>query len=145
MPSIIHFDKLLNRFPSIVNRQRNQRSIDLHGHAFRELVIIISGKGEHFSGKESYPVMTGDCFLVEGAHGYRSLEPLSLVNILFKPSRLPLPWQEFKTASYHAFFGLEENGKNIPLLRLRLAPQELALRAAGSCTGTGTGRAEAGL
>ena len=86
--------KLDRNFGLIINRQQRQGPIDLHSHGFSELVVIQSGKGVHFNKTDAYDIMAGDCFVVEGAHGYKESYDLNLTNILFKPGRLPLPWNE---------------------------------------------------
>ena len=120
---------LLGNFPLVVNRQPRQGAIALHTHDFKELVIILSGRSVHYSGNDAYEIMAGDCFMVEEAHGYRNSENLSLVNLLFVPDRLPLPWNEAcKLPGYHAFFALEPRYRKQHNFRsrLRLSPQELS-------------------
>jgi len=120
-------------FPLVVNRQPEQKSIDLHSHEFTELVIIQSGSSIHYSGKDEYEIMAGDCFVVEGAHGYKESQDLNLVNVLFLPDRLSVPWQEArKLPGYHAFFALEPRFRKLHNFRsrLRLSPKGLARVAA---------------
>ncbi|MFH0919464.1 MAG: helix-turn-helix domain-containing protein [Fibrobacterota bacterium] len=120
---------LFGPFPLVVNRQPRQGSIGLHTHNFKELVIILSGRSVHFSGNDGYEIMAGDCFMVEEAHGYRESENLSLVNILFIPDRLSLPWNEArKLPGYHAFFALEPRYRKQHNFRsrLRLSPPDLS-------------------
>lgn len=129
MPERITLDSFEEPLPLIVNRQPNQGPIDLHSHAFTELVVILDGTSIHFSGEDAYPIKAGDCFVVEGAHGYKRSRDLSLVNILFIPERLPLPWSEArKLPGYHAFFALEPQYRKLHNFRSRLtfSPSSLA-------------------
>ncbi|OGJ86582.1 MAG: hypothetical protein A2487_11710 [Candidatus Raymondbacteria bacterium RifOxyC12_full_50_8] len=117
------------KFPLIINRQPSQGSIDLHSHAFTELVVILGGNAVHYSRADSYDIMAGDCFVVERAHGYKESNKLSLVNILFIPEQLPVPWNEArKLPGYHAFFALEPQYRKLHNFRsrLRLEPSGLA-------------------
>ncbi|MDD5674292.1 MAG: AraC family transcriptional regulator [Chitinivibrionales bacterium] len=117
-------------FGLMVNRQLRQAPVGLHSHGFSELVVILSGKGIHYSKTDAYEIMTGDCFMVEGEHGYRESIELNLVNILFKPNRLPLPWNEArKLPGYHAFFTLEPKYRKLHDFRsrLRFSPAELSI------------------
>ncbi len=130
MTHILRSSRYLAAFPIKIVKMAEQTNTDLHGHDFKELVIITNGRGVHFCREKSNPVQSGDCFLVEGAHGYRDCSSLSLVNVLFKPARLPLPWQEaHKLPGYHAFFGLEPEfrKKHNFSSRLRLSPNALAV------------------
>ena len=113
----------------MVNRQPEQGPIDLHTHEFTELVIIQSGSSIHYSGEDAYEIKMGDCFVVEGAHGYRESRNFSLVNILFLPDRLSVPWNEArKLPGYHAFFALEPKYRKLHNFRsrLRLLPKTLS-------------------
>ena len=57
----------------------------LHSHDFFELVIILSGKGEHFTTGNSFSLFPGNVFVVTPGmeHGYKNVENLHLYNILF--------------------------------------------------------------
>jgi AraC-like DNA-binding protein len=117
-------------FPLLINRQLRQGPVELHSHGFSELVVICGGKGVHFSTTDAYEIMAGDCFVVEGEHGYKESDDLSLVNILFKPGRLLIPWNEArKLPGYHAFFALEPKYRTQHNFRsrLRFSPEELSI------------------
>jgi AraC-like DNA-binding protein len=108
MPQVLRLSSLSGGFPLVVDRHARHGSTGLHGHDFFELVVILGGRGVHFSSDEEYELKTGDAFVVTTAHGYRDTENLSLVNILFDPRRLALPLEEArKIPGYHAFFALE--------------------------------------
>jgi AraC family L-rhamnose operon transcriptional activator RhaR len=102
----------------------------LHAHEFSEIVIITSGLGEHVTGKELYPLNSGDAFVIGGSrnHDYHSMERLCLVNILFQPEKLNLRTYDLRTLpGYHALFTLEPAWRRRHQFnsRLRLTPPEL--------------------
>jgi AraC-like DNA-binding protein/mannose-6-phosphate isomerase-like protein (cupin superfamily) len=97
-------------FPIAVERRDPQEPFGLHAHEFAEIVIITAGRGEHVTGKESYPLNAGDAFVIGGSryHDYHSMERLCLVNILFQPEKLGLRTCDLRTLpGYHALFSLE--------------------------------------
>ncbi|HZI31852.1 MAG TPA: helix-turn-helix domain-containing protein [Candidatus Binatia bacterium] len=117
-------------FPIAVERRDPQEPFGLHTHEFSEIVIITSGRGVHITGKESYPLNTGDAFVIGGSrqHDYHSMERLCLVNILFQPEKLNLRAYDLRTLpGYHALFTLEPAWRQRHQFqgRLRLTPQEL--------------------
>lgn len=133
MPADLKQKEILNllhgSFPLLVTRQVEQRPIALHSHPYTELVVILGGSGVHYSGEDAYEISAGDCFVVEGAHGYRDGRNLSLVNVLFLTRSLRIPWDEArKLPGYHAFFALEPRYRKVHHFRsrLRLSPPELA-------------------
>jgi AraC-like DNA-binding protein len=108
MPQVLRLSSMSGGFPLVVARHMRHGETELHRHDFSELVVILGGRGVHFSSNEEYELKTGDAFVVTTAHGYRDTENLSLVNILFDPRRLALPLEEArKIPGYHAFFALE--------------------------------------
>jgi AraC-like DNA-binding protein len=108
MPQVLKLSSLSKGFPLVVSRHPRHGSTRLHSHDFSELVVILGGRGVHYSSDEEYEIRTGDAFVVTTAHGYRDAENLSLVNILFDPRQLALPLAEArKIPGYHAFFALE--------------------------------------
>lgn len=129
MLETLNFHRFQKGFPLVIKRMPSQTTKNLHTHDFVELVIVLGGNGIHYNGKESYEIMAGDCFVVDGAHGYQVKSRLSLVNILYMPGQLALPWNEArKIPGYNAFFVLEPKVRNEHHFqnRLRLAPLELA-------------------
>jgi len=94
--------KLIRRSPQI--------PYPLHSHDFSELVIVLSGTGVHFTEENDFRVNAGDVFVVQGAtsHGYKELEDLYLVNLLFSMDQLPLPFLDISyIPGYQALFHLE--------------------------------------
>lgn len=119
-------------FPIAVERRDPQQPFGLHAHEFAEIVIITSGRGVHITGKESYPLNTGDAFVIGGSrqHDYHSMERLCLVNILFQPEKLNLRTYDLRTLpGYHALFTLEPAWRQRHQFqgRLRLTPPELGV------------------
>jgi AraC-like DNA-binding protein len=99
---------MMKGFPLVVDRHARHGPTGLHSHDFTELVVILGGRGIHYSSDEQYEVATGDAFVVTTAHGYRDAENLNLVNVLFEPRQLALPLAEArKIPGFHAFFALE--------------------------------------
>lgn len=119
-------------FPLSVTYADPQSPHCLHTHhGFAELVLIYRGRGSHFTESDSHVVAAGDVFLVTGeqAHGYRDVDNLCLVNVMFDSklvsARLP---QIRKLPGYHALFLLEPRYRRQHNFdsRLRLNPNELA-------------------
>jgi AraC-like DNA-binding protein len=129
MPNKLHLASITDAFPLAVRHERDHGPTSLHNHDFSELVIILSGCGEHFSNDACYRVIAGDAFVVTQDHGYRNTENLELVNILFDHRRLELPLDDaLKLPGYHAFFALEPRFRKTHGFRniLHLSMQELA-------------------
>lgn len=123
------FDNYHKDFPLFVVKAPKQTERGLHTHDFTELVIVLDGAGIHYNEKESTAISGGDCFVVNGTHGYLGKPELNIINILYVPERLPLPWDAArKLAGYNAFFVLEPKlrGNHDFQNRLHLSPPELA-------------------
>lgn len=62
----------------------------LHEHDFFELVLVRSGSGLHVTEEGEYTIVHGNIFLIRPgcAHGYRDMNRLEIVNILYLPERL---------------------------------------------------------
>lgn len=115
-----------------MERHDSLEPVGLHTHELAEIVIITSGRGEHLTGKESYPLNAGDAFVIGGSrpHGYHSLERLSLVSIRFQPEKLGLRTYDLQTLpGYHALFTQEPawRGRHQFNGRIRLTPPELRM------------------
>lgn len=61
-----------------------------HSHDFYEIVLILSGTGEHLVGSQVYPLKRGDVFVIKGdtCHGFRRARELSMVNVMYDSSLL---------------------------------------------------------
>lgn len=82
----------------------------MHYHDFSELVIITTGEGFQIINGTEYPVRGGDIFLLQGfsEHAFRGREKLSLINIQFAPSLLPMPLAFLrKIPGYNVMFQVE--------------------------------------
>ncbi len=96
-----------------VLRRSPQIPFPKHTHDFTELVIVYGGSGTHFTENEEYSVASGDVFILTGdrAHGYRNLNNLQLINVIFNRRLLQLkPFSGFDLDSisgYHALFTWE--------------------------------------
>ena len=114
--------KLIRRSPQI--------PYPLHSHDFSEMVFILSGTGIHFTASDSYRIQAGDVFVIQGetTHGYRDLEDLHLVNLMFTPEKLPLPFLDIAwIPGFQALFHLEPRYRQSHQFesRLKLHPDDL--------------------
>jgi len=117
-------------FPIVVERRDPQEPFGLHCHEFSEIVIITGGAGVHITGEDSYELKTGDTFVIGGdrPHDYLNLDQLSLINILFDPTELPMSLGDLQSLSgYHTLFTLEPAWRRRHQFtsRLQLSPAEL--------------------
>jgi hypothetical protein len=97
-------------FPIALERRDPQEPFGLHMHEFAELVIITGGHGLHVTGRQSWPLSSGDVFVLSGSrpHDYRNMDHLCLINLLFQLDKLHLELHDLPTlAGYHALFSLE--------------------------------------
>ena len=121
-------------FPLTVLRRNPQIPFPSHTHDFSELVIIYGGSGIHFTESEEYRVSAGDVFVLTGdrTHGYKRLDDLRLVNIIFRQDNLFIQGSSFldieSIRGYHALFTWEPRLRSEHKFksRLRLDPTELA-------------------
>ena len=118
-------------FPLTVIRRSPQIPFPIHSHDFTELVLVYGGSGIHFTDNEEYSLSSGDVFVIQGnrSHGYRRIDGLQLINIIYDESRLPFPKEDLlDLKGYHALFiweprlRFEHNFQS----RLRLRPRELS-------------------
>ncbi len=74
-----------------VKIQNPQRPTLLHVHNFDELVFVINGSGLHVVGKDRYPLIRGDVFVIKGdqAHKYEKTKNLHVANLMYR-------WEHFK-------------------------------------------------
>ena len=100
-----------------------------HYHDFCELVLVVSGRGRHVLEGESFPVAAGNVFVVQGqqVHCFRDRVDLVLINVMYDPSRLPLPSGLLRRLpGYSALFMLEPTFRSAHqfLSRLNLSREE---------------------
>ena len=120
------------RVPIWVRRQLPQTPLEAHTHEFGELVLILAGRGIHFTRRERYPICAGDAFVIDEkrAHGYEDTEDLELVNVLFDRARLNLPMLDAREIpGFHVLFTLEPRYRKQHgfTSRLHLSTQDLAI------------------
>lgn len=117
--------------PLRILRRNPQPPFPEHTHDFIELVIVTGGKGIHFTREGgAYPVTAGDVFVIreKRMHGYRDLEDLRLVNILFLPELLGSDWEELRRIKgFDPLFTWEPRLRDHHRFenRLRLSPRRL--------------------
>ena len=81
-----------------------------HSHNFWEIVLILGGRGQHCFEGNSFPVVSGDVFIIQKGqkHFFHDIHNIELINILYDPELLRLPKKEFrKLPGYSAMFMLE--------------------------------------
>ncbi|MDD3154024.1 MAG: AraC family transcriptional regulator [Victivallaceae bacterium] len=90
-----HFYPFRKDFPVQVFEEQQIGTV-LHGHAFTEVVFVIHGSGQHLTLHGSYPIQCGDILVIPqgGVHGYALPQELTLINLIFDSSRLPLALME---------------------------------------------------
>lgn len=103
-----------------------------HFHDFRELVLVVAGKGVHRLEGESFPVAAGSVFVVQGrqVHSFREREGLVLVNVMYDPERMPLPEGLLRRhPGYSALFQLEPGFRSAHRFasRLELGREDLGV------------------
>ena len=106
-----------------VQRREPQGPFGVHTHEFSEIVIITGGRGVHVLDDEMWPVAAGDAFVLNALepHGYRDLDDLRLINIMFDANELELPLFDLTALSgYHALFTLEPAWRHRHQFRSRL-------------------------
>lgn len=85
-------------------------TIEPHLHDFAELVIITRGHGRHVVDDVEYGVGTGDVFLIQGesGHYFKERNSVSLINVMYDPVRLPLPFDWLRRLpGYNVIFEIE--------------------------------------
>lgn len=98
-------------FPLDIIRYK-QTPLFMHRHDFIEVVFIISGRALHVTPFGEHEISRGDLLVIplNGTHCYEQLEELELVNLLFLPSRLPLPLLElYNHSGYKHLFVTEHD------------------------------------
>lgn len=106
-----------------VQRREPQGPFGVHTHDFSEIVIITGGQGIHVVSEEEWPVTAGDAFVLNAhePHGYRDLDDLRLINIMFDAVALNLRLFDLTALSgYHALFTLEPAWRHRHQFRSRL-------------------------
>ena len=118
-------------FPLRVQRREPIGPIGVHAHEFSEIVLVTSGSGIHLVGDEQWPLSAGDTYVinVEEPHGYRDLDDLCLINIMFDTRDINLRLFDLTSLTgYHTLFTLEPAWRHRHQFRsrLHLNPRDLA-------------------
>jgi len=69
-----------------MREDRNLLSAEPHTHAFDEIAIVLGGTSVHVVGKDQYPLMRGDVFVIHSnqEHGNKKLSNFHILNIVYK-------------------------------------------------------------
>lgn len=88
MQHLLSTDFFRESFPLYVVEARHG-SVETHRHDFFELVYVISGAGMHRIDNNTYPIHTGDVYVIspDEPHAYYPVDngELRIVNLLFQP------------------------------------------------------------
>ena len=119
-----------DEIPIRILKRDPQPVYPIHTHDFSELVIVLNGHGTHFTMKNNFKVGAGDLFVINGglAHGYRDLDNLILINVLFDLKRIGMsPMDISRSPGFHTLFSIDPVLRgDIPFAsRLRLVPSQL--------------------
>ncbi len=92
--SVYHFqDVLKHRFQlhadlykhiyAVAYFHENDFPLYMHSHSFYEINIVTGGEGIHYLGENSFPVKTGDVFVIppDYKHGYEEVKKLTVFHI----------------------------------------------------------------
>ncbi len=69
-----------------IREDQNLSSAEPHTHGFDEIAIVLGGTSVHVVGKDQYPLMRGDVFVIHGnqVHGNKKLNNFHILNIIYK-------------------------------------------------------------
>jgi AraC family L-rhamnose operon transcriptional activator RhaR/AraC family L-rhamnose operon regulatory protein RhaS len=87
-----------------------QPAMARHSHSFNEFVYVRSGTGKHWHHGNTYPIFSGDCFIIlpNEIHGYDSTENLNIINMLFTIDALQRLSKELSSSpGFIGFFATE--------------------------------------
>lgn len=117
------------------NDEQEREQIDYsgicHKHDHPELVIVRGGTATHYFEGSNYPIMTGDvfCILDGQSHYFHDMNNLQLINIMYCPNGMRLPFHSLrKVSGFNAMFMLEPSYRHQHEFssRLSLSPGDLA-------------------
>jgi AraC-like DNA-binding protein len=117
-----------NRLAVKVLRRSPQPEYDLHSHEFTELVIAYGGCGEHFTQHGNCIIKSGDVFVIPRRmkHGYRNIEKLNLVNVIFNSNGFDSQLLELaRFPAFHNLFLLQPLFQSGGSAAISLNPDEL--------------------
>ena len=117
-----------NQLPFSILYRQPQVNYPLHEHEFVELVVVTGGAGTHFTENLSYKLKAGDVFIVNPGvrHGYRDVNNLTLINVLYNPESLMTHLADIGTMpGFHALFKIEPHFSSQDTSRLLLSNTQL--------------------
>lgn len=91
----IHAD-LYKSIQAVAYFHENDFPLHMHSHSFYEINVVTAGEGVHYLGENSFPVKTGDVFVIppDYKHGYEETKKLTVFHIVlsheFMEKYLPL-------------------------------------------------------
>lgn len=108
-----------NRLPVKVLLRDPEIPFSLHSHEFYELVVVVSGKGDHLLANDKRPLQEGMVFFINPGviHGYAQIENLVLYDVLIGKRVLSRHLHDLKEVSGFSEVFLQHDG-HIPLVRL---------------------------
>lgn len=137
-----YFD--IGSFPVKVIQRAPQLPFPIHHHNFSEMVIILSGEGEHITETSNYSLKRGDLFIVNGdsSHGFANLKNLHLINILFDLDGMGFPLLDlWETTAFQYLFNIAPSLRgytdDIPHLNLSNTELENLLLIVNKLNGAG--------
>ncbi len=86
-----------------------------HFHDFYELTVVMDGHGDYTYQGLTYPLEPGDAFVTPPTvlHHYTNQKNLELVNFIWYPEEMPLPFSSLKhLPGFRLFFDLEPQSRN---------------------------------
>ncbi len=98
------------RLGVVVWREKDQAPMELHGHEFFEIVIVLGGTGRHFTPQGSRSILAGDVLVVnrKQSHGYGDTQGLDIANILVGDEVMRDAEEALGSMpGYHALFTME--------------------------------------
>ena len=113
-------------FPLFAQLGGHDEPLYIHTHAdFAELSLITDGKANHIVGSESYPITSGEVFVIhkEIPHGFEETDKLRLYNIMFDPKLLP-DSDISETTGFKALFSPERVNRSFSS-HLSLDPKDM--------------------
>ena len=118
------------QLPLVVFRVESVGERALHSNDFSVVVIVLEGRGKHVTQDSEYEIQAGDAFILRAGfqHGYRDLEDMHVVNVLFQEDSGNLFTADIRALpGYHALFAIEPLYRDRSRFRerLRLSPAQL--------------------
>jgi len=100
--SIYSFDSKIGdrELPLKLVRREPQADSEEHSHEFSELVVVYGGEGTHHAGgRPDRPLRRGSVMALHKglSHKYSNCKGLALVNVLYAPKLLPMPFLDART------------------------------------------------